>query len=472
MPHDVILLGIVEGFVYRLIHGPLYLHGTRLLSRHHPAKRPVEHALLVAGAHPAERAGWDAVLAQPRREEFPRLGRRHARGVELAPRAWHVHELGDGAIRGHRAADGGLRCLPLLAGHALRQPARGPHDAPSMQSGYTELIGISDMGGLVMGETDSRGRMSLIRPLSCAYLVWLAISLLCVAVTLGYTTLAYAGLVSTASELYPTTQVLGFQISVWVLIVASWVIFAAVAFVGSLFGIRAFNLPRNPGIRDNATKCGRIVFSLSFVDLLFSVFQQNATSSISSIVSVGLSGFLLLEVARYSPSVEDVATSSSKRSVSAIEAVSLEQALEETLSKDAKELYRLLRGYSTIMLVWGLLRLLSGVSQVFGRGYVTGDAESLRNAIAGADVCLVGIYLLVTGRYGKLALAGDRNLKTFSILSGVGLVISALTLIPVLLWWWQGGVLAAGDVFCVFADLALYAAGVFYARSLDRLHAL
>ena len=195
-----------------------------------------------------------------------------------------------------------------------------------------------------MGETDSRGRMSLIRPLSCAYLVWLAISLLCVAVTLGYTTLAYAGLVSTASELYPTTQVLGFQISVWVLIVASWVIFAAVAFVGSLFGIRAFNLPRNPGIRDNATKCGRIVFSLSFVDLLFSVFQQNATSSISSIVSVGLSGFLLLEVARYSPSVEDVATSSSKRSVSAIEAVSLEQALEETLSKDAKELYRLLRG--------------------------------------------------------------------------------------------------------------------------------
>lgn len=323
-----------------------------------------------------------------------------------------------------------------------------------------------------MGETDSRGRMSLIRPLSCAYLVWLAISLLCVAVILGYTTLAYAGLVSTASELYPTTQVLGFHISVWVILAASWVIFAAVAFVGSLFGIRAFMLPRNPGIRDGAIKCGRIVFSLSFVDLLFSVFQQNATSSISSIVSVGLSGFLLLEVARYVPNTEEVATSSSKRSVSAIEAIGFEQELEETLSKDAKELYRLLRGYSTIMLVWGLLRLLSGVSQVFGRGYVTGDAESLRNAIAGADVCLVGIYLLVTGRYGKLALAGGRNLKTFSILSGVGLVISALTLIPVFLWWWQGGVLAAGDVFCTVADLALYAAGVFYARSLDRLHAL
>ena len=170
------------------------------------------------------------------------------------------------------------------------------------------------MGGLVMGETDSRGRMSLIRPLSCAYLVWLAISLLCVAVILGYTTLAYAGLVSAASELYPTTQVLGFHISVWVLLVASWVIFAAVAFVGSLFGIRAFMLPRNPGIRDGAIKCGRIVFSLSFVDLLFSVFQQNATSSISSIVSVGLSGFLLLEVARYVPNTEEVATSSSKRS--------------------------------------------------------------------------------------------------------------------------------------------------------------
>lgn len=323
-----------------------------------------------------------------------------------------------------------------------------------------------------MGETDSRGRMSLIRPLSCAYLVWLSISLLCVAVTLGYTTLAYAGLVSTASELYPTTQVLGFQISVWVLLVASWVIFAAVAFVGSLFGIRAFKLPSNPGIRDSATKYGRIVFSLSFLDLLFSVFQQNATSSISSIVSVGLSGFLLLEVARFAPNTEEVATSSSKRSVSAIEAIGLEQELEESLSRDAKELYRLLRGYSTIMLIWGLLRLLSGVSQVFGRGYVAGDAESLRNAIAGADVCLVGIYLLVTGRYGKLALAGGRNLKTFSILSGVGLVISALTLIPVFLWWWQGRALAAGDVFCVVVDLALYAAGVFYARSLDRLHAL
>lgn len=328
------------------------------------------------------------------------------------------------------------------------------------------------MGGLVMGETDSRGRMSLIRPLSCAYLVWLAISLLCVAAILGYTTLAYAGLVSTASELYPTTQVLGFQVSVWVLIVASWVIFAAVAFVGSLFGIQAFKLPNNPGIRDSVTKCGRIVFSLSFVDLLFSVFQQNATSSISSIVSVGLSGFLLLEVARYAPISKEVAASSSRHGVSAIEAIGFEQELEESLSKDAKELYRLLRGYSTIMLVWGLLRLLSGVSQVFGRGYVAGDADSLRGVIAGVDVCLIGIYLLVTGRYGKLALAGGRNLKTFSILSGVGLVISALTLIPVFLWWWQGGMLAAGDVFCVVADLALYTAGVFYARSLDRLHAL
>ena len=323
-----------------------------------------------------------------------------------------------------------------------------------------------------MGETDSRGRMSLIRPLSCAYLVWLAISLLCVAAILVYTTFAYAGLVSTASELYPTTQVLGFQVSVWVLIVASWVIFAAVAFVGSLFGIRAFKLPNNPGIRDSVTKCGRIVFSLSFLDLLFSVFQQNATSSISSIVSVGLSGFLLLEVARYAPNTKKVAASSSRHCVSAIEAIGLEQELEESLSKDAKELYRLLRGYSTIMLVWGLLRLLSGVSQVFGRGYVIGDADSLRNVIAGVDVCLIGIYLLVTGRYGKLALAGGRNLKTFSILSGVGLVISALTLIPVFLWWWQGGVLAVGDVFCVIADLALYTAGVFYARSLDRLHAL
>lgn len=323
-----------------------------------------------------------------------------------------------------------------------------------------------------MGETDSRGRMSLIRPLSCAYLVWLVISLLCVAAILVYTTLAYAGLVSTASELYPTTQVLGFQVSVWVLIMASWVIFAAVAFVGSLFGIRAFKLPNNPGIRDSVTKCGRIVFSLSFVDLLFSIFQQNATRSISSIVSVGLSGFLLLEVARYAPNTKKVAASSSRHGVSAIEAIGLEQELEESLSKDAKELYRLLRGYSTIMLVWGLLRLLCGVSQVFGRGYVAGDTDSLRGVIAGADVCLIGIYLLVTGRYGKLALAGGRNLKTFSILSGVGLVISALTLIPVFLWWWQGGVLAAGDVFCVVADLALYTAGVFYARSLDRLHAL
>ena len=323
-----------------------------------------------------------------------------------------------------------------------------------------------------MGETDSRGRMSLIRPLSCAYLVWLAISLLCVAAILVYTTLAYAGLVSTASELYPTTQVLGFQVSVWVLIVASWVIFAAVAFVGSLFGIRAFRLPNNPDIRDSVTKCGRIVFSLSFVDLLFSVFQQNATSSISSIVSVGLSGFLLLEVARYTPNTKEVAVSLSRHGLSAIEAIGLEQELEESLSKDAKELYRLLRGYSTIMLVWGLLRLLCGVSQVFGKGYVAGDTDSLRGVIAGADVCLIGIYLLVTGRYGKLALTGGRNLKTFSILSGAGLVISALTLIPVFLWWWQGGALAAGDVFCVVADLALYTAGVFYARSLDRLHAL
>lgn len=323
-----------------------------------------------------------------------------------------------------------------------------------------------------MGETDSRGRMSLIRPLSCAYLVWLTISLLCVAAILGYTTLAYAGLVSTASELYPTTQVLGFQVSVWVLIVASWVIFVAVAFVGSLFGIRAFKLPRNPDIRDSVTKCGRIVFSLSFLDLLFSVFQQNATSSISSVVSVGLSGFLLLEVTRYTPKTKQVADPSSRHGVSAIEAIGLEQELEESLSKDAKELYRLLRGYSTIMLVWGLLRLLCGVSQVFGRGYVTGDVDSLRNVIAGVDVCLIGIYLLVTGRYGKLALAGGRNLKTFSILSGVGLVISALTLIPVFIWWQQGGALAVGDVFCVVADLALYAAGVFYARSLDRLRAL
>ena len=86
-------------------------------------KRRVQHLLLVAGTHLAERAGRYAVVLELPREPLSRLGLGHACRIQLALGSWHFHKLGDGAVRGLGAVYGGPARLPFLVGHALGQAA-------------------------------------------------------------------------------------------------------------------------------------------------------------------------------------------------------------------------------------------------------------------------------------------------------------------------------------------------------------
>lgn len=313
-----------------------------------------------------------------------------------------------------------------------------------------------------------------VKPLATGFLVWHCASSAALVVLLVICSLAYAGAFPSATQLSSEVLVFGANVSVWVLIVAAWVVVCSVSVVGVLFGTGALLAQTRPGTLATTMKLARAMVVVCALDVVYSLLQQNVVSVLASIVSLGLTLALSLEIRRAAEradSSDELAGVMSKRSLAA-EATTGLPSCEDALGPELKGLFGLVRGYTTIMLAWGSLRSLSGLSALFsaaGGGQGALDAPSLAAALL---IVASGVFLFVVGRLGHSALAGGSRLHSFFIAGVVGLCISGLMLVAALVMSALGVVsLLHGTstaCFCLALDSALYITGCVYASKLHK----
>lgn len=313
-----------------------------------------------------------------------------------------------------------------------------------------------------------------IRPLAIGYLVWHCVSSIALVALLVLCTMAYAGAFPSVTELSSDVSVFGAIISVWVIIVAAWVIVCAVSVTGVLFGVGALLIGSTRSRSEVTLQLARVMIVVCVLDVLLSLFQQNVISVLASVVSLALTIALSLEIRRARPLVEadghDVRGGGGHGLAS--EAVEALPAQEDALDPELRGIFRLVRGYTTIMLIWGALRTLSGLSALFSVGIGQQGVLDVPSLLAGILVALSGVYLFVVGRLGHSALAGGLRLHSFFIAGIVGLSLSVLMLVAALVAGGLGAVsLLHGTstvVFCLALDCVLYATGCAYAHKLHR----
>lgn len=307
-----------------------------------------------------------------------------------------------------------------------------------------------------MGERGGANAARGARRLGVAYLVWQCCSSLATIVLLARATLAYAGVLPVAGTLYPTTHVLGLEFPVWVLLALDWPVVVALAALGITFGLAACRAASDQANLGRTVLFGRCVLVLCAAELLLAFVQASAALLIGALASAALAVALTLEVRRCAPKTEH----SSVRHSLAQDALDTIPAREPKLPEQVRPLFRLCSGYATVMLVWGALRVLMGLSLLFANPEQAGSAHLLAS---GLIVIGSGVYLIVTGRLGKRALATDSRLRMFVVVGAVGLALSIVALVGWLIALHEG--LGPGVVSTTL-DVVLYGVGCFYAHRL------
>ena len=303
-----------------------------------------------------------------------------------------------------------------------------------------------------MGES-KKGKRSFVKAFAIGYLVWHAFVTFVTVVALGYVTYALVANVGDV-RIPASVPVLGLSVSTLLLICIAWVICLAVALAGFAFALGSLGVLRVE--RSRLVLLGRVMLCLCIVDVAFGFIQANAVTVVSSIAAAILSAALLNEA-------------EPKRGENKPEAE--EEADWEPNADDHEglHLFRMCDGYALIMTVWGALRILSGMATIFGGGLSLGDEATLQRLVSGVLACIVGGYLLTIGRFGKMSLRNVSKLKTFWMLSVVGMVLSVPGVISVVFWFFRGAGVSRGDIYCSLLDFCLCAAGFFYAKKLSEL---
>ena len=296
-----------------------------------------------------------------------------------------------------------------------------------------------------------------IKPLAIGYLVWHCVSSLAILVILTFTTLAYAGVYSVQEDLPQTVTLMGWPISAWLFIVGSWIAMGLVLVAGVSFAVFALTAQNMPERFGRAIVLGRVMFCLCALDLVFCIIQGDPVSLVATIISASLTAALALEVRALSKAA---AQSMPKKSFVA-ESIDEEPIREELLEGYVRSLFKATTGYCTIMLAWGVLRVVYGLSSLIALPLALGGREATFGLVSSLVIMAIGVYLILSGRSGKTALSGSGSLSRFLLMCKVGVIVSggALALFVFLLL--LGTAPTSGEVFCAVVDLALCFAGLF-----------
>ena len=306
-------------------------------------------------------------------------------------------------------------------------------------------------------------------PLAVCYLVVHCVGTAVVLALLAASTLVYMGAGDVSGELVETVSVLGLEVSARALLVIFWVAGGAVSVAGVAFGALALLSRARPRRLGTAMLLGRVMFALSVANVVLSFLQAAPVSVLTGLVTATLTGALSLELRRYEDALrESGASVSTPRRSFVVDAAETVPRLEEVCDDRDRGLFRLCSGYASIMLAWGALRVVMGLSTLASAPSLSSYTGRVSTAVFGGLVICAGVLLVFVGRTGKRALVGASSLLALVGLSATGLALSLVALVVYAVWqaigWTADGLL----VFSTLADCLLYAAGIYYANKLRK----
>lgn len=300
---------------------------------------------------------------------------------------------------------------------------------------------------------------------SIFYLVWIAFESLVSGAPLLRATLLY---LSPSSATFPTEVTLsGVAMPVAALLVFGWTLWALASGAGAVLGILSLTLPGRPSRLRSLVILGRTMFGLCVLSLVVS-FVYGGAATFSGLYSSLLTGLLCLSLRRWADERArhggGAADGGTPRKSFVASAVLDGGELDSMHSDPSRRSYRLLGGYATLMLLWGVLRALMGVSLLLG-GSGFQEMQGFLGVVSsrpfeGLLLVAYGAYIFLVGRVGRRVLAGDSAGRTFRVMCLSGLLACAAAIVLALIALSMGGVSASQDLFYGIVDGLLYGAGL------------
>lgn len=305
--------------------------------------------------------------------------------------------------------------------------------------------------------------------LSVCYLVWHLVSSAVAIAIISYATLAYTGVVAVATELPGTVVVLGMQVSSLVLLACTWVTVALDALAGLAYGVCSLLVRGRGSLLGPSIILGRIMFVVCCASVVVSFATSSATSLFSSVISLALTGSLALSLRRFEDALAERGESHDTLARTfMVDAADDVPAHEADLADEERPAFRLVSGYASIMLAWGALRILMGLSTLFAAPDAARPGAAISLVVLGVLIVVAGAYLIFVGRLGKRALVGGSTLRSLVVAALVGVAASASTLVLFVVWLVLGLTPDGLLVFSAAIDLLLYVGGLYYARRFEK----
>ena len=134
------------------------------------------------------------------------------------------------------------------------------------------------------------GRERGLGVLAISYLFWHLFSAAIGVALLAFTTLAYAGVIEVTTALPGSVDIAGASVSALVVIACVWVVAALDALFGVAFGVCSLLARTRHALLGRAILLGRVMFAFCLAYLLVAVATSNATSLLSTAISLVLVG--------------------------------------------------------------------------------------------------------------------------------------------------------------------------------------
>lgn len=122
-----------------------------------------------------------------------------------------------------------------------------------------------------------------------------------------------------------------------------------------------------------------------------------------------------------------------------------------------------LKGYSTVMLIWAVLRFIIGLIVLVNYLISLNSPGGIYVWLIVGLIFLLSVYLFIVGRLGFISYTDRKWLKPFYIMSSIGLVLEVIALGFYLYSYFSGIDTNGRDIFSTVVECILFGLGVYYA---------
>lgn len=315
-----------------------------------------------------------------------------------------------------------------------------------------------------------RSRMGLLKALTIIYLVWHCFVSLVMAAVAILTLLVSLGIVDGGPDYTGVVTIAGFEIPLPILATIGCVFVGLTIVCGAALVSRSFRSIKFPGSSHGAFVLARALFVICAIGVLWAVSQGSLVLFLALLYSSMLTGLMLLGMKRLED-VEARADVGADSEASRDEVVGRVDQISPEVPLDLSNVSNALRGYATLMIVWGVVKLVMGSMLVMSPNMAAADGATWFGAPLfgtdlgqGALLLMGGLVMLLVGRMGRIAVRTGLRLPRFEHVSWVCLAIACVLLVGGGITYFQAPLCGGLAFFCGITDVALCGAVTFYVR--------